>query len=112
MAAIDDVNRQFFDDRDKIKVYDGAGKKDGFGWAQLPDAGWWAWDIRGWIKQLTWDLLRFQRPTDFRGGDPNKKWGARDSWSRQHLLAEQNNILLKRIAVKVGADVTGLPGEQ
>lgn len=111
MGAAEDVAAQFINDRDKIKVYDGAGKNDGFTWAQLPDAGWWAWDIRGWIKALVWDLLRFQKPIDFKTGDPSKKWGARDSLSRQHLLAEQNNFMLRKICRHYGIDLDEMPGE-
>lgn len=100
MTAIDDVNKQFLDPADKIKVYDGAGKDDGFTWAQEKTFGWWAWDLRGFVKQLCWDLLRFHKISDFSSGDTSKKWGLRDSISRIHYLAEENNQLLKKLLEK------------
>ena len=110
MATPDDVQNQLLNAGDKIKVYDGAGKNDGFSWAQLPDAGWWAWDLRGWVRQLTWDLLRFQRPSDAKDGSPTTKYGLRDSVNRQHLLAEQNNFMLKALCKANKIDLSGMPG--
>lgn len=109
MADAKTILDELWDDNDRIKVYDGAGKEDGFTWAQLPDAGWWAWDLRGWVKQLAWDLLRFQKPSAFSHGDIDKKWGMRDSITRVHFLAEQNNKILRRLAGHAGVDISDLP---
>jgi hypothetical protein len=104
LAAIDDVNLQFVNAADKIKMYDGATKSEaGF------DA-WWAWDIRGWLNRLTWDLLRFQKPANYKDGNVGKPWGLRDSVSRQQLVAEQNLFVLRKLAEANKIDLTGMPG--
>lgn len=88
---------------DTIFLYDGAVQaKNGF-------SPWKAWDIRGWLNRLVWDLLRFQV---IDSGKPNPDrtvpYGLRDTVSAIWYLTDQNNQLLKAIATKVGASTTGL----
>jgi hypothetical protein len=88
---------------DAITMYDGAiPAKNGFG-------PWKAWDLRGWLNRLVWDLLRFQT---IDSGKPNADrtvpYGLRDTVSAIWYLTDQNNQLLKSIATKVGADMTHL----
>ncbi|MDR3662035.1 MAG: hypothetical protein P4L86_16910 [Mycobacterium sp.] len=94
---------------DAIVIYDGADRAD-FPWAKLPNGGWWAWDLRGSILTFTHDLLRFQKPTDHATDDPTKPVGLRDSVSRQHLLTEQNNFMLRKLCAGMHIDLTGMPG--
>jgi hypothetical protein len=44
-------------------MYQGADHAE-FPWAQLPNGGWWAWDMRGPTLTLAWDLLRFRPVSD------------------------------------------------
>ncbi|WP_062906629.1 hypothetical protein [Mycobacterium avium] len=84
-------------------MYEGADPaKNGF-------APWEAWDMRGWLNRLTWDLLRFQK---IDAGKPSKDRsvpaGLRDTVNTIWYLTDQNNTLLRRIAAKVGVDVSDL----
>lgn len=111
MAAIDDVNLQFINPGDKIKLYDGATADDFPG--PNGQGAWQAWDIRGWLNRAVWDLLRFQDWTTYTKQQPNPKsnrWGLRDQVSRQHLLAEQNNFMLRKLCEATKIDLKGMPG--
>lgn len=92
MAAIDDVNRQFINPDDANPLYEGSGNTKK------------VFDLRGMIKYITWDLLRFQNVL----GNP---WGLRDSVTRQHLLAEQNNFMLRKLCEANGIDLKEMPAE-
>ena len=108
----DDVMKAMFDPGDKIVVYEGADKAH-FPWAQLANGGWWAWDLRGWVRQLVWDLLRFQKPVDKKitgDFDPALPWGLRDQITRIHLLQEQNNWMLRKLMDANKLPTTGMPG--
>ena len=109
MGAAEDVARSFIDPNDKIVVYEGA-SKNLFPWAQLNNGGWHAWDLRGWVRQLVWDLLRFQKPSDKAKGEVDVPWGLRDSVTRQHLVAEQNNWMLQKLCEANDIDLDEMPG--
>jgi hypothetical protein len=98
---------------DAIVLCDGADPAD-FPWAHSLGGGkvglGWSWDLRGALLPFIHDLFRWLRPTDAASGDPTKLWGMRDSVNRQHLLAEQNNYLLKALAQKAGIDISKMPG--
>lgn len=65
---------------------------------------WKAWDVRGWLNRLVWDLLRFQKVDDHAPpADRTQPLGLRDTVSTIWFLTDQNNKLLKAIAAKVGA---------
>lgn len=101
MGAAEDVARQFIAEENVL--YEGHPN----GAKRVPD-------LRAMIKYLSWDLLRFQRPADLRGTNKdsvNGRWGLRDSATRQHLVAEQNNWMLRQLCEKAGIDLSGLPGE-
>jgi hypothetical protein len=109
MATPDDVMNQLggpgspSNPADTITVYDGADpKKNGF-------APWRAWDLRGWVRQLTWDLLRFRAIDD---GKPNAdrtvKLGLWDAVLRTVFQVDRQDEVLKRIAAKIGVDVSDL----
>jgi hypothetical protein len=88
---------------DAILMYEGADPaKNGF-------TPWYAWDIRGWLNRLTWDLLRFKKIDD---GKPNSDRtvpsGLRDEVNAIHFLTDQNNQILRAIAAKVGADISAV----
>lgn len=103
MGAAEDVGAQFINPGDLNTLYEGssAPKK--------------VIDLRGMIKYITWDLLRFQKPSAF--VDPTRDWvntpiGMRDSASRQAVLTEQNNVMLRLLCKQAGINLTGqLPGE-
>lgn len=85
---------------DAITLYDGALQaKNGF-------SPWKSWDVRGWLNRLVWDLLRFQT---IDSGKPNSDrtvpYGLRDTVTATWYLADQNNVLLRAIATKVGLTV-------
>ncbi len=69
-------------------------------------------DLRAMIKYITWDLLRFQRPSATKGGHTQVgvPWGMRDSVNRQHLVAEENNFMLRKLCEKNNIDLTGMLG--
>jgi hypothetical protein len=65
---------------------------------------WRAWDVRGWLNRLVWDLLRFQKVDDHAPpADRTQPLGLRDTVTTVWFLTDQNNKLLKAIAAKVGA---------
>lgn len=96
MGAAEDVRAQFIAETNTL--YEGSSNPK-----KLPD-------LRAMIKYITWDLLRFQPPKNFTDGDVSKPIGLRDSLSRQHLLAEQNNWMLRKLCEKQGVSLEGLPG--
>jgi hypothetical protein len=103
MGAAEDVAGQFINDRDKITVYEGLPPQ-----APGKFGSWVAWDIRTFTKMVCKDLLRFQKPSAFANGTINDLWGLRDSVSRQHLIAEQNNIMLRAIVKHLKIDLDDL----
>jgi hypothetical protein len=92
MAAIDDVNRQFINPDDANPLYDGSGNTK------------MVIDLRGMIKYLSWDFTRFQKVL-------GTAWGMRDSITRQHLLAEQNNFMLRKLCEASKIDLKDMPTE-
>lgn len=109
MATADDVNANLggpgspSNPSDTIVVYAGADPvKNGF-------ASWKAWDMRGWLRTLTSDLLRFRAIDD---GKPNAdrtvKLGLWDAVLRTLFQVDRQDAILKRIAAKVGADISDL----
>lgn len=93
MAAIDDVNRQFINPGDANTLYEGG------------DSPRKVFDLRGMVKYITWDLLRVQRPKDRATGSVSVGWGLRDSVTRQHYIAEQNNLMLKALCEASGIEI-------
>lgn len=107
MADASDVMNQLFpppNPWDTITVYDGADpQRNGF-------APWRAYDMRGWLRQLTWDLLRFRGIDEGRPGkDRTLKIGLYDLICRIAYQTDQNNELLRRITTKLDIDVLDLP---
>lgn len=101
MGAAEDVARQFIAEDNVLYEGHPSGAK------RVPD-------LRAMIKYLSWDLLRFQRPRDLKGTNSasvNGPWGLRDSVTRQHLIAEQNNYMLRKLCEDQIIDLTGMPGE-
>lgn len=99
---------------DAIVLCDGADPAD-YPWAKQLGGGkigwYWAWDVRGALLPFIHDFYRWLRPTDAKTSDPTKTTGMRDSVNRQHLLAEQNNFMLKAICTEMKIPLTGMPGE-
>lgn len=95
MGAAEDVRAQFIAETNTL--YEGSSNPK-----KLPD-------LRAMIKYITWDLLRFQKPKDFTDADTSHAVGLRDSVSRQHLLAEQNNWMLRKLCKTADVDLTGMP---
>ena len=88
---------------DTIVVYQGAdSKRNGF-------TPWSAWDLRGWVRQLTWDLLRFRLIDE---GKPNPDrtlpMGMYDHICRISFQTDRSEQMLKRICEKLEIDVTDL----
>jgi hypothetical protein len=93
-------------------MYDGATADDFPG--PHGNGSWHAWDIRGWLNRMVWDYLRFQDWTTYNKTKPNPKsnrWGMRDSVSRQHNIAEQNNYMLRKLCEAAKIDLSGMPGQ-
>lgn len=64
---------------------------------------WKAWDVRGWLNRLVWDLLRFQKLDDHAPpADRTQPLGLRDTVTTVWFLTDQNNKLLKAIAANAG----------
>lgn len=88
---------------DAIQMYQGADAiKNGF-------KPWTAWDLRGPILRLCWDLLRFQvmgfgkMPADL-----TTPIGLRDSVNVILNMTYQNNLMLQRMAKVAGIDVSDI----
>lgn len=63
---------------------------------------WKAWDVRGWLNRLVWDLLRFQKLDDHAPpADRTQPLGLRDTVTTIWFLTDQNNKLLKAIAANL-----------
>ena len=102
---------------DAIILCEGADPAD-YSWAKNLGAGktgWgWSWDLRGATLPFIHDFYRWLRPTDATdplSADPTKPHGMRDSVNRQHLVAEQNNWMLRKLCAAVNISLTGMPGE-
>lgn len=109
MATADDVNNALggpgspSNPSDTITVYDGADT------AQNSFAPWAAWDMRGWLRQLTWDLLRFRKIDAGKPSvDRTVPLGLWDAVLRGAYQADQNNTILRRLAAKLDVDVSDL----
>ena len=110
MANADDVMNVLFPPKsgtnppaDTIVVYQGANpKRNGF-------TPWPAWDLRGWVRQLTWDLLRFRLIDE---GKPNADrtlpLGMYDMIVRNLFQTDRNEKMLRRICEKLEIDVSDL----
>lgn len=94
---------------DAIVMYKGASHAV-FPWAQYSYGGWWAWDLRSVLLKFVEDLLRVEVPAQASGGDANTPFGFRDSINDQHLLALQNNYMLKALCKAQNVDLSGMPG--
>lgn len=102
MANADDVMNVLFPPKigghppvDTIVVYQGADpKRNGF-------APWSAWDLRGWVRQLTWDLLRFRLIGEGKPQDDTLPMGLFDMVIRTAYQTDENNKLLKQILEKL-----------
>jgi hypothetical protein len=108
MASPDDVMGALVNPNDAITVYDGAGHQ-WFSWAQLANGGWKAWDLRGWVRQLTWDLLRFQ-PIDYGKPNPDRTvpYGLRDAITRTMYQADQCEQKLDLIIAAMKIDTSSI----
>lgn len=111
MATADDVNANLggpgspSNPSDTIVVYAGADPvKNGF-------ASWKAWDMRGWLRTLTSDLLRFRPISDGKPlVDKTTNRGLFDWVLQVAYQTDQNNTILRRIAAKTpGVDISDLP---
>lgn len=95
MGAAEDVRAQFIAEQNVL--YEGSDKP-----VRVPD-------LRAMIKYITWDLLRFQKPANFKDGSTTRAVGLRDSVSRQALVAEQNNYMLRKLCEASKIDLSGMP---
>ena len=69
-----------------------------------------AWDLRGPILKLTWDLLRFQKVDNGHlPADRTTPVGLRDSVNIILRLTDQNNTILRRLAAASKVDISDLP---
>lgn len=105
MATPDNVMAELLNNNDVVVIYDGA--------VGFPEAGRRTGSLRYATFKLIWDLLRFQKPADFKWPtvDVTKAVGMRDQVSRVHLLTEQNNWMLRQLMAKNKLPLTGMPGE-
>jgi hypothetical protein len=88
---------------DAITLYEGADKaKNGF-------TPWRAWDLRGPLLKLCWDLLRFQVPAK-PNPDPTVPVGLRDSVNAILFLSNQNNKILRKLAEVGKVDISEIVG--
>jgi len=91
---------------DAITMYQGADKtKNGF-------ASWDAWDLRGPVLRLAWDLLRFQQmPYGKMPADLTTPIGLRDSVNVILNMTWQNNQILQRMAKVADIDISDIVAE-
>lgn len=93
---------------DAIIVYEGASNQ-WYDWAHGPNGGWSAWDMRGWLRQLTWDLLRFRPLTEASVDAPeDKPLGLWDAVLVNAKVNQRNSRILGRIADNLGVDISDL----
>lgn len=88
---------------DAITMYEGASQAKN-GWTP-----WRAWDLRGPLLKLTWDLLRFQVPSA-PVADATVPVGLRDSVNNILFLTKQNNAILKALAKAGSIDISSITG--
>ena len=90
---------------DAITVYDGADPAKGQKFAFR------AWDLRGPLLKLAWDLLRFQL-IDNGKLPPDRKTplGLRDSVNIILRTTDQNNAILQRLAASAKVDISDITG--
>jgi hypothetical protein len=84
-------------------MYQGATQaKNGF-------APWKAWDLRGPILKLAWDLLRFF-PLEYGRPNPDDTvpYGMRDSIARIMFQVNRTEKKIDLIAAKLGVDLSGV----
>lgn len=88
---------------DAIIVYDGVDPAKGQKFSFK------AWDLRGPILKLCWDLLRFQKIDNGKlPPDRTTPVGLRDSVNIILRLTDQNNIILRRLAAANKIDISDL----
>jgi hypothetical protein len=88
---------------DTITVYDGTSTAKGQNFAFR------AWDLRGPILKLCWDLLRFQVVDNGKlPADRTTPVGLRDSVNIILRDVDQNNTMLRRICAQLKIDVSDL----
>jgi hypothetical protein len=89
---------------DAITLYEGATQaKNGF-------TPWAAWDLRGPILKMAWDLLRFQLPAKVTPLDPTVPIGLRDSINHILVQTQENNLILRRLAKTGNVDISDITG--
>jgi hypothetical protein len=90
---------------DAIEVYAGADPvKNGF-------KSWIAWDVRGPLLRLMWDLLRFQQmPRGKMPADLTTPIGLRDSVNVILNMTYQNNQILQRLAKQANINISDILG--
>ncbi|OMC55361.1 hypothetical protein A5747_13275 [Mycobacterium sp. IS-836] len=87
---------------DTIIVYEGATQADnGF-------TPWKAWDLRGWVRTLVHDLLRFRAMSEGKPDGKTIKRGLYDWIVRIAYQTDQNNAILRRIAAAQKVDISDL----
>ena len=88
---------------DAFVVYDGADPAKGQNFAFR------AWDMRGPVFKLVWDLLRFQKVDNGHlPADRTTPVGLRDSVNIILRLTDQNNQILRRLAAASKVDISDL----
>jgi hypothetical protein len=88
---------------DTITVYDGTSTAKGQNFAFR------AWDLRGPILKLAWDLLRFMVVDNGKlPADRTMPVGLRDSVNITLRTVDQNNTMLRRICKSLSVDISDL----
>ena len=88
---------------DAIVVYEGADPAKGQKFSFR------AWDLRGPILRLCWDLLRFQKVgSGYLPADRSTPVGLRDSVNIILRVTDQNNAILQRLAKQANVNITDL----
>jgi hypothetical protein len=103
-----DVRNQFFGvgGPDQLRMYDGFAPAQGGGFGSY-----FVRDLRGVLFTFVHDLLRGLKPVDrAHDNDVNAVWGFRDSVNVQHLLAVQNNYMLRKLCEANKIDLSKMPG--
>lgn len=91
---------------DAITVYDGVDKSKGQSFSFR------AWDLRGPLLKLAWDLLRFRKITDGKlfGNDDTVPSGLYDWVVFTAYTTRQNNQILRRLAKVAAIDISDITG--
>lgn len=94
MATPDDVMGELVNNSDLIVMYDGAQ-------GMFTGAGLRTGSLRYMVKQVIWDLLRFQKPASYTVIDPTVPWGLRDMVSAIFKMTYDNNVMLKQLVAQL-----------